>query len=167
MSDPTPLLKASAKAQAMAALYSGFQAKREAGQEADVLSEEAKIVAQQSVAAQDAQRRQARQFLSMQSVMVGESGTGYGGSSGVLMKQSAIEAELEALNIRYAGDLKVQGLNTRAQFAKQRGTSALIGSGLAAGSALLSGEADVLKSKSGLVQYGYPIGAGSSGLNRL
>jgi hypothetical protein len=166
MSDPSQMLKASAATQAMAALYSGVMAKRDADSESELLSQEARTSAQQSVAVEEAQRRQARQFLAMQSAAIGESGTGTGGSNRVLMQQSAIEAELEALNIRYAGQLRTQGLTYQSDLAEQRGKSALIGSGLAAGSALLSGQGDVLKAQSGLVQYGYPISGETPKLRR-
>jgi len=155
MSDPAQMMKAASATQAMAALFGGISQKREADAQSQVLSEEARIAGEQAVAQGDAQRRQARQFLSMQAAAIGESGTGYGGSNAKLREQSAIEAELEALNIRYGGQLKQQGLRTEAGFAKQRGTSALIGSGLAAGSALLSGQGDIDLVKARELRRGY------------
>lgn len=155
MSDPAQMMRAAAATQGMAALFSGISQKREADAQSDVLSAEARIAGQQAVAEGDAQRRQARQFLSMQAAAIGESGTGYGGTNAKLREQSAIEAELEALNIRYGGQLKQQGLRAEAGFAKQRGTSALIGSGLAAGAALLSGKADADQFKARSLTRGY------------
>lgn len=155
MSDPSQMMKAAAGMQAMTALFSGFSQKKQADAESGVLSQEAQIVGQQTVAAEDAQRRQARQFLSTQAAAIGESGTGYGGSNAKLREQSAIEAELEALNIRYSGALKRTGLQAQAGFAKDRGTSSLIGSGMAAGAALLSGNADRNLLKARTLNRGY------------
>jgi len=139
MSDPAKMVNAAAATQAMAALFSGFSQRNEADTQASVLNQQADTVGKQTVQAENAQRRQARQFLSRQAAAIGESGTGYGGSSAKLREQSAIEAELEALNIRYSGQQRAQGLRTEAGFAKDRGGAALLGSGLAAGSAILSG----------------------------
>lgn len=87
--------------------------------EAKMTESEARSVGQQTVAAVDAQRREGREFMARQAAAIGESGIGYGGSSAEVMQQSAIDAELDALNIRYQGELRRQGLKTQAKLARK------------------------------------------------
>lgn len=85
---------------------------------------EAAAVGQQTGAAENQFRRQSRELLSQQVAAIGESGIGYGGSSAEVMQQSAIDAELDALNIRYEGELRRQGLKQQAKLAR-RGSRAV------------------------------------------
>lgn len=60
----------------------------------------------ESAAAQNAQRRKARQILGEQRAGIAQSGTGFGGTNADIMEQSATLAELDALNLAYEGDMK-------------------------------------------------------------
>lgn len=93
--------------------------------------------AERSAAAADeaAQRRASRLQLGRQIAATGEAGGGYGGSSGLLLEQSAVLAELDALNIRYGGELRAKGLLAESMVMKQRARSA----GTLAGAQLLMG----------------------------
>ena len=48
-------------------------------------------------------RRESRQALGEQRASIAQSGTGFGGSNADIMAQSATNAEMDALNIRYGG----------------------------------------------------------------
>lgn len=61
---------------------------------------------QQASAAEEALRREQRQFLGRQRAAVAESGTGFGGSNDDIMRQSMAQAELDALNIQYEGNIE-------------------------------------------------------------
>lgn len=117
-------------------LLQGFAQSTELKAQAKLATMQARAVGQQTVAAEEAQRRSARDFLATQSAAIGESGIGYGGSSAEVMRQSAIDAELDALNIRYEGQVKQQGLKTEAKLAKRGARAAVI---LGAGKALSRG----------------------------
>lgn len=70
----------------------------------------AALKAQQTSQAEEQQRRESRQLLGSQRAAVAQSGVGFGGSSDAIMRQSSAAAELDALNIRYAGDLERMGI---------------------------------------------------------
>ena len=108
---------------------------------------------QQASAKEELQRRRFAAVQGQANAGVAQSGTGFGGSNADVLKQNAINAELDALNIRYEGDLQSKGLmqtasNNEAQAgldrfqasaARQNGDNAVTGSYLSAGSNLLAG----------------------------
>ncbi len=74
----------------------------------------ARTVGDQSAMRQEAMRRQSDQLLGAQRAAVAESGTGSGGSNGLIMAQDATLAELDALTERYEGRLKMAELDNQA-----------------------------------------------------
>jgi hypothetical protein len=70
----------------------------------------ARVAYQQTGQQEEALRRQTGRFLGSQAAAVAQSGTGMGGSNADVMAQSARDAELDALTLRYEGDLKAKGL---------------------------------------------------------
>lgn len=70
----------------------------------------AALTGQQTSAREEQVRRSARRALGAQRAAVAQSGTGMGGSNAALMAQSAGSAELDALNVRYAGTLERLGI---------------------------------------------------------
>ena len=63
---------------------------------------------------EEQQRRAARIDAGSRRAAMAESGTGLGGSNADIEHQSSVFAELDALNIRYAGQLEAQGLQQQA-----------------------------------------------------
>jgi hypothetical protein len=111
---------------------------------ATMLRQNAAIEEQQGGAREEAQRRKAREVLGSQAAAFAQAGTGVGGSAADIMKQSATNAELDALMIRYESGLKATGLKNEAQaetyagkVAKQAGKYGAIGSILGGGSTYL------------------------------
>jgi hypothetical protein len=103
----------------------------------------------ESTAAQEAQRRRARQVLGEQRAGIAQSGTGFGGSNADIMEQSQTLAELDALNLAYSGDLKSKGylaqadLETNSAAINRRSAGAAKTSGyINAGRSLLVGAAN-------------------------
>lgn len=83
---------------------------------ATVDAQKADTVLQQSSVTQEQQRRKSAIYLGSQRAAVGESGIGLSEGSGFdITQQSAINSELDALNIQYEGNL-----NSRSM--KQQGT---------------------------------------------
>lgn len=70
----------------------------------------AALKAQQTSAAEEMQRREGRRNLASQRAAIAQSGVGFLGSSADIMRQSTAAAELDALNVRYAGDLERMGI---------------------------------------------------------
>ena len=88
---------------------------------------------------EDAQRRQARRFLGTQRASFAQAGIGLSGSAEDVMAQSAVDAELDALNIRYQGELEAAGMTNEANLQRMRAKNARSGGFMTAGAKLLSG----------------------------
>lgn len=142
MADPITWLVAGAAVLGGAGTIMETQgARAEADAEARIAKRNAEAAAAQAGAAEDAQRRRNREFLARQSAAIGEANIGQEGSAGLLKEQTAAELELEALNIRYGGELERRGFVAEQQMAKARKRSAS-GGFLRAGGQLLAGGAD-------------------------
>lgn len=123
-------------------LLHGVGAKKQAAYNARVLRMQGKVAEEQALVSEAGQRRENQQFLGKQAAAFAESGVGYGGSALDVMSQSAKEAELDALTIRYKGQLAKFGYQTDAELAKREGNSAFLSSALLAGGELLKGRAN-------------------------
>ncbi len=158
--DPgTALLLASA-ASAAANLAAGVQAYQQGRYEAQVAGTNARIATenaararQDAARAEEAHRREARKALGRAAAASSQSGAAGGGpgqgSFGAVNTQSAREAELDALNIRYGGEMEAYGNLTEAALyraerkaALTRAKGGLITGILGAGAAGLSGVSD-------------------------
>lgn len=81
---------------------------------------------------EEQQRREARSLLGKQRAAFAQAGLGSGGTSALLLDQSDVLAELDALNIRYGGQARSRGLIAQADAESRaaRGTAALAGTEL-------------------------------------
>jgi hypothetical protein len=94
-----------------------------------------KVAGDQALADESSFRRSARAMRGENAAALAESGLTPDGSSGMVADQSAAEAELDALNIRYQGQVRRMGL-------MNEGRAARSGAQMLAGGRLLSGVAD-------------------------
>lgn len=115
---------------------------------ARISQQNATIASQQSNAREDRQRREARQVLGAQRASLVQNLGGLYGSAGDIAEQSARNAELDALNIRYEGELQRRGYlsqadldNQQAQQARANASAAKRAGYVSAGAAALSGAA--------------------------
>lgn len=161
MADPISgsLIIAASAMQAVGALQQGKMAEAQgrAQQQASQYNArmkqiEAGIVSQQANAREEQQRRSARDVLGKQRAAVAQAGIGWGGSALDIMEDSAAKAELDALTIRYEGDLKAKGLLAEAEFDKYAGDVAMAtgkaakkASYVSAAASILSGSAQAYK----------------------
>jgi hypothetical protein len=105
------------------------------------------VVAQeQSNAKEEAQRRHFGELQGQARAGIAQSGTGFDGSNADILKQNAINNELDALTIRYQGENQAKGLVAQAQLDqynasvnRQNASAAETGGFLNAGAALMSG----------------------------
>lgn len=74
-----------------------------------VAEQNARLTGQQTSAREEQQRRESRQLLGTQRAAIAQSNVGFDGSSADIIRQSSANAELDALNIRYAGELERMG----------------------------------------------------------
>lgn len=121
------------------ALKEGHDAKAAADYNAKMLDQQASTARAQGLQDEYSQRRNSRQFLGSQAASIAQAGGGNGGTAAMIGEQSAVSAELDALNIRYGASMRSQGLISQAVGERMRGKAAQTAGYFKAGSALLSG----------------------------
>lgn len=89
---------------------------------AEMEAQNARVARQQAGAREEAQRRQARQVLGEQRAALSQAGIGLAGSAADVYGQSAANAELDALNIRYEGELGARGLLAQSELSRHEGS---------------------------------------------
>lgn len=119
-------------------IVQGQQQKYAAAENARYQELQGRTAVSQATADEEAQRREARQVLGTQAAAMAQAGMN-GAQASKLVKQSALNAELDALNIRYQGQLKKSGLMAEADSTRNQGRQAAGNSGLLAASQLISG----------------------------
>jgi hypothetical protein len=173
MADPVSasLMIAASAMQAVGAIQQGKMAAAQgeaqmnaANYNARMKEIEAGITREQANAREEQQRRQARQVLGKQRAAVAQAGIGFGGSALDIMEQSATFAELDALTIRYEGDLKAKGLLAEAEYDKYSGQVAMAMGKAQKKAAYVSAAASMLSGAAGAYK-GFSAGstAGTAG----
>lgn len=149
MADPVTWAYAAMALSTGTAVASGYQQSQQAKSEAELADANAEAAAQQANAAEEATRRRSRSILARQRAAIAESGIGFGGSSERLQQDSAVQAELDALGIRYEGTMRRIGNLTDARFARARSSNAMAGGFLSGANQLLGGTVDAYYLKRG------------------
>jgi hypothetical protein len=164
------MMAASAAMSAVGAIQQGMaaQAQAQAAQgaanyNATIKRQQAALELQQANAREEQQRRGTRQVLGQQRAALAQAGIGMGGSALDIEEQSADRAELDALTIRYEGDLRSKGLLAAAAGAEYEGRAAIAAGQNAMTGAYLSAGASLL-SAAGSYKY-YSAGMPSSTLS--
>ena len=85
---------------------------------ANIQTQQAAAASSQASSREDLQRKQARQIVGRQLAATAESGSNLNGSASDLFRQSLLDAEADALNIRYEGELNRVGLTNQAALTK-------------------------------------------------
>lgn len=130
------LQQANSRAGEYNAQAASYDAQRQANERnAAVLAQNAQIERQQSNEREEAQRREARMILGQQRASLAQAGTGFGGTAADVMSQSAANAELDALTLRYEGDMRARGLLAQADEERYQGSIAGVNASTARSSA--------------------------------
>lgn len=124
---------------AVGAVQQGNAAKSAADFNAKVAHANAENVNAQTTARQELVSERARQTIGDQLALGGQSGFELGGSRLDLLSQSLWNAEMDALNVRYEGDLKASGLNSQAKLDNFQGEQAQTAGYFSAASSLAGG----------------------------
>lgn len=106
---------------------------------ASILNQNARIERQQADAREEAKRRETAMILGTQRAAFAQAGAGLDGSAADVMKQSATNAELDALTLRYEGDLRARGLKEQAKQEKYAAKTAITQSYFNTAGSILSG----------------------------
>lgn len=155
MAGPEILLAAAAVSSAsavmggLAANAQGQAARQAAKGEAEQLEESARITARENAEAESELRREQARQAGRNRAAVAESGQGPGGTALELFKVAAIDAERDALALRYTGQLESLGFRRQAsatryggKLAAHRGKQEMIGAFIGAGAGMLGGVGD-------------------------
>lgn len=114
-----------------------------------IAEQNAKLAVQQATVNEDAQRRRASMMIGRQ-VSATATGAGLSGTGLDLIGQSTAEAEMDALNIRYAGQLGQLSSNEQGKLYGMQADDAETAGYLNAGSAALTGYGAYAKAGKGL-----------------
>lgn len=140
MADPvTWAIVGSTALTAVGAIAQGNAAAGAANTNAGVLDQNAGIELAQAGQREEAKRRETRLILGKQRAAVAQAGGGMGGSAADVMQQSSANAEMDALTLRYEGELRARGLRQEAAAERYAGKVAKRQSRFEAVSSVLSG----------------------------
>lgn len=128
----------SAKSQAQAAEYN-----------ATVSTQNAQIARNNASIREEVQRRKSRSILAQQFAGTAQAGIDFSGTAADVFNQSETMAELDALNIRYEGDLQSRGLLAEATGERYQAASALVNGKNAQTAANISAAGSLLQGASG------------------
>ena len=132
MADPVTLMLVAGSIQAAGAIAEGnaqsaqFNSQAQAASyNASIQRNQASAVAQQTAAREDLQRKQSRQVFGKQIAAGAESGVSITtGSASDLFRSSLYDAEMDALNVRYEGEMNRVGLLNQASLSDWEGSVA-------------------------------------------
>jgi hypothetical protein len=129
----------SAAVAAGGAVYSGVQQSNAADYNAAVAEQDALAANDRAKSEEDAHRESIRRILATQRALYGKSGLSMEGSPLLVMEDTAAQGELDALTIRYGGDIAAAKGRSSANLSRMQGGAAKTASYFQAGSTLLSG----------------------------
>lgn len=115
---------AAAVVAAVGAIAAGKAQKNAQEYQAQVDEQNGLLARRNAGANEEQQRKQARAFQGRQLAAIGESGTMLSGSAADIFKESLYSAEMDALNIRYEGELGNNSARNAAQGARYSGKMA-------------------------------------------
>ncbi len=112
-------------------------------------AEEAAVEREGALRDEEAQRRDANAVQGRSRAALAEAGLSNTGSSAAVLDQATVDAELDALNIRYGGQLASRGLLSQANEYRRQGRTISRNAPLLAGTALLTGAGNVASAYQG------------------
>lgn len=122
---------------AIGAGIQGVQQRNAADYNSKVLRNEAAVSGMQGNEATNTELRKGQMAIGRSTAAAVESGGGVQGSTGSVLHQNAANAELDALNVRYAGLLRKNSYDEQAGLDTAQGKDAMAGSFLSGAGSLL------------------------------
>jgi len=144
--DPVTMMVISAGMQAMSAIQEGQAASANAKYESQVAMRNSEISQQQTAQALETQDRERRMRRGTAMANAGASGVGIE-SFGDILSSSAVQEQMDLLNIKNEGLLQQQNFESEAAFAKAKGKMAKNQSYMKAGTAILGGASSMYSPK--------------------
>lgn len=125
--------------QTFGAFKSGIDQSNALRSNAQSYAAEGVIAARQGSEQEAQERRQGSMVMGRETAAIGTAGAGYGGSAGRAIAQSALNTQLDALNIRYKSQLQKWAYGAQAKNLQDEANTARTSGYLKAGAALLTG----------------------------
>jgi len=132
-------LAAGAAVSAMGSIQQGYATKQQADYNASVAEQNAAAIRQAAALDEDTSRKKSGRIQGAVRARAAASGVDLGGSPLDVLADNASEAELEALTIRYRGDVEAGRQESEARLSRARGKNAVTQGWIGAGAALLQG----------------------------
>ena len=120
-------------------LYAGEQQRRAASYSADVAEQAARAAQEKAAYDEEMHRERIRKTLSTIRSLYGKSGVDMTGTPLLALEETAAQGEMDALAIRYGGDVAAARQRSEAALLKMQGKVASTSSYFQAGSTLLQG----------------------------
>jgi hypothetical protein len=149
-------MAASAGIGAIGEIQQGYAAKQQAEYNASVAEANAAAARQQAALDESTSRKKSSMLLGTIRARAAANTGDVEGSALDVLADSAAEAELEALVLRYGGEVKARQSESEARLLRQRGKDAVWGGYIGAGTKLLTAAAYGAKA------YGAPSAGGSA-----
>lgn len=123
-----------------AAAYSGYQQSQQAAYAGKVAESQAEAAENKAKYEENIHRERVRKLLSTQRALLGGSNIDMSVGTPLLVAEDTVgQGELDALAIRYGGDVEAARARSEGRLAKMQGKAAATASYMKAGSSLLSG----------------------------
>lgn len=140
-------------------IQQGKQQEKVAEYNAAVAEQGAIAEEQKAAYEEEAHRKKVKSILSSQQAAYGATGVDMEGSPLLVMEDTAAQGELDALAIRYGGDVAAAQKRSQANLYRMQGKNARTAGYINAGTSLLTGAANI-----GNSLYGYKYGTKTKGL---
>ncbi len=121
------------------ALYAGEQQRKAASYSADIAEQAARAAQAKAAYDEERHRERIRKTLSTIRSLYGKSGVDMTGTPLLALEETAAQGEMDALAIRYGGDIEAARQRSEAALLKMQGKTAQTSSYFEAGSTLLQG----------------------------
>jgi hypothetical protein len=152
--------------QASAASAAAKSAAQASDYNAAIAAQNAQTASEQGNANEEAQRRKARMVMGAQRAALAEAGIGSDGTASDLVEQSAVNAEMDALNIRYGAQLQSTGFLNQSALDMQQAENQRKQASRATTAGYLNAGASALSGYGGYLQGQAKIKAASVGLGK-
>lgn len=129
------------------ALYAGEQQRKAASYSADVAEQSARAAQEKAAYDEEMHRERIRKTLSTIRSLYGRSGVDMTGTPLLALEETAAQGEMDALAIRYGGDVAAAQKRSEAALYKMQGKAAQTSSYFQAGSTLLQGAGSMYTTK--------------------
>jgi hypothetical protein len=140
MSDPvSAFVVVAAIVSAASAAYSGYQQQRAASYNAKVANQAADAAIARAKYDEQMHRERVRKILSSTRAQYGAAGVSMEGSALLAIEETARQGSLDALAIRYGGDVEAARMRSEAYLSRMQGRSAMTSGMIGAGTSLLGG----------------------------